>query len=59
MADAEHPIWQSIQYMDHEGMNILREAGEEGAVERWEEYLSRTGVCVVFAFIYLDVQASF
>lgn len=36
------PIWQSIQYMDHEGMDLLRRPAEEGAKEKWEAYLDRT-----------------
>ena len=29
------PIWKSIQYMDHEGMELLRYPTGEGAVEKW------------------------
>ncbi|AFR95390.1 hypothetical protein C343_03487 [Cryptococcus neoformans C23] len=36
------PIWKSIEYMDHEGMDLLRKPGEEGAVEKWHGYLDRT-----------------
>ncbi|WWC65628.1 AmmeMemoRadiSam system protein B [Kwoniella dejecticola CBS 10117] len=36
------PIWKSIQYMDHEGMDLLRRPAETGALERWEAYLART-----------------
>jgi predicted class III extradiol MEMO1 family dioxygenase len=38
------PIWQSIQYMDHEGVDLLRRPGEPGAIAQWEAYLSRTKV---------------
>ena len=38
------PIWQSIQYMDHEGIDLLRRPAEFGAVEKWMAYLARTGV---------------
>jgi len=38
------PIWKSIQYMDHEGMDLLRKPARPGAVEEWEAYLSRTKV---------------
>lgn len=31
--------------MDHEGMDLLREPGGYGAVEKWEAYLARTKVC--------------
>ena len=30
--------------MDHEGMEILRQPAEDGAVERWHTYLDRTKV---------------
>ncbi|WWD04109.1 AmmeMemoRadiSam system protein B [Kwoniella europaea PYCC6329] len=40
--DPNVPIWKSIQYMDHEGMDLLRHPAEEGAVEKWEAYLDRT-----------------
>jgi hypothetical protein len=36
------PIWKSIQYMDHEGMDLLRSPARDGAVEEWESYLART-----------------
>ncbi|KAE8542355.1 AmmeMemoRadiSam system protein B [Cryptococcus gattii VGV] len=36
------PIWKSIEYMDHEGMDLLRKPGEDGAVEKWHGYLERT-----------------
>ncbi|KAI9632951.1 MEMO1 family [Dioszegia hungarica] len=35
-------IWESIQYMDHEGMDLLRRPAGQGAVDAWERYLSRT-----------------
>ncbi|KAL1408294.1 hypothetical protein Q8F55_005100 [Vanrija albida] len=38
----EAPIWKSIQYMDHEGMDLLRTPARKGAVEEWERYLART-----------------
>lgn len=38
------PIWKSIQYMDHEGMDLLRHPATKGAVDAWESYLSRTKV---------------
>jgi hypothetical protein len=38
------PIWQSIQYMDHEGMALLRRPAARGAVNEWERYLARTKV---------------
>nr|ODN91208.1 protein MEMO1 [Cryptococcus depauperatus CBS 7841] len=41
-ANPEFPIWRSIQYMDHEGIEILRKPGERGAVQTWELYLERT-----------------
>lgn len=41
-------IWESIQYMDHEAMDILREPAAKGASEAWEAYLSRTKVCSRF-----------
>ena len=43
-ASAKVPIWQSIQYMDHEGIDILRRPAEDGAVEKWQAYLDRTKV---------------
>ncbi|RSH87910.1 uncharacterized protein EHS24_000428 [Apiotrichum porosum] len=36
------PIWKSIQFMDHEGMDLLRKPARQGAVEEWEAYLART-----------------
>lgn len=38
------PIWKSIQYMDHEAMDILRYPAKKGTVEEWEAYLARTKV---------------
>lgn len=38
------PIWQSIQYLDHQGIDLLRQPAGEGAVEKWEAYLDRTKV---------------
>jgi hypothetical protein len=38
------PIWKSIQYMDHEGMDLLRKPALKGAVDAWESYLGRTKV---------------
>lgn len=38
------PIWKSIQYMDHEGMDLLRKPALKGAVDAWESYLARTKV---------------
>ncbi|KAK4685780.1 MEMO1 family protein, partial [Tremellales sp. Uapishka_1] len=40
--DRPTPIWQSIQYMDHEGMAFLRRPAAVGAKEDWEAYLART-----------------
>ena len=40
----ETPIWQSIQYMDHEAMEILRKGGREGTGKEFRKYLKRTGV---------------
>ncbi|WWC93045.1 AmmeMemoRadiSam system protein B [Kwoniella dendrophila CBS 6074] len=40
--NSEIPIWKSIQYMDHEGMDLLRYPAEFGAAEKWEAYLDRT-----------------
>ena len=37
-------IWESIQYMDHEGMDILREPAANGADKAWSDYLARTKV---------------
>lgn len=42
----ETPIWQSIQYMDHEAMDILRNGGNEGTGKEFRAYLKRTGVSV-------------
>jgi len=39
------PIWQSIQYMDHEGIELLRRPAAFGALEKWEGYLLETKVC--------------
>ncbi|KAL7424910.1 hypothetical protein Q5752_000597 [Cryptotrichosporon argae] len=36
------PIWKSIQYMDHEGIDLLRYPAGEAALEKWEAYLGRT-----------------
>jgi hypothetical protein len=44
VAQKETPIWRSIEYMDHEGMDLLRQPGGYGAVEKWEAYLARTKV---------------
>ncbi|WVW86653.1 AmmeMemoRadiSam system protein B [Kwoniella bestiolae CBS 10118] len=41
-SNRDTPIWKSIQYMDHEGMDLLRHPAEEGAVRRWEAYLWKT-----------------
>ncbi|KAK8849469.1 AmmeMemoRadiSam system protein B [Kwoniella newhampshirensis] len=41
-ANPQVPIWKSIEYMDHEGMELLRRPGEAGAVEKWEAYLDET-----------------
>ncbi|KAJ9103991.1 hypothetical protein QFC21_002454 [Naganishia friedmannii] len=40
----ETPIWQSIQYMDHEAMEILRNGGKEGTGKEFRKYLKRTGL---------------
>jgi hypothetical protein len=44
VAQKDTPIWRSIEYMDHEGMDLLRAPGSFGAVEKWEAYLARTKV---------------
>lgn len=44
VAQKDTPIWRSIEYMDHEGMDLLRTPGSFGAVEKWEAYLARTKV---------------
>jgi hypothetical protein len=44
VAQKETPVWQSIEYMDHEAMDLLREPGGFGAVEKWEAYLAKTKV---------------
>ena len=41
-ASKDVPVWKSIQYMDHEGMDILR--SPVGAKKEWEAYLDRTKV---------------
>ncbi|ORY34949.1 MEMO1 family [Naematelia encephala] len=41
-ADPDTPIWKSIQYMDHEGMDLLRDPAGEGSVEKWLAYLDHT-----------------
>ena len=43
----ETPIWRSIEYMDHEAMDLLRRPGGNGSVEKWEAYLARTRVWAV------------
>jgi len=43
-ATTDSPIWKSIQFMDHEGMDLLRRPAEDGAKEKWEAYLDRTKV---------------
>ena len=43
-ANPSVPIWQSIQYLDHEAIDLLRQPAGFGAVEKWEAYLGRTGV---------------
>jgi predicted class III extradiol MEMO1 family dioxygenase len=48
VSKAETPIWRSIEYMDHEGMDLLRTPGSEGAVEKWEAYLATTKVSACF-----------
>jgi len=35
--------------MDHEGMDLLRTPGSEGAVEKWEAYLATTKVSHLFS----------
>lgn len=35
--------------MDHEGMDLLRYPGENGALAKWEAYLSRTKVSLLLA----------
>jgi hypothetical protein len=44
VAQNDTPIWKSIEYMDHEGMDLLRQPGGFGAVEKWEAYLAKTKV---------------
>ncbi|KAJ9117982.1 hypothetical protein QFC20_000263 [Naganishia adeliensis] len=41
--ELETPIWQSIQYLDHEAMDILRNGGKEGTGKEFRKYLKRTG----------------
>lgn len=41
-SSADVPIWKSIQYMDHEGMDLLRSPAKPGAIDEWEAYLART-----------------
>ncbi|OCF43473.1 hypothetical protein I317_02622 [Kwoniella heveanensis CBS 569] len=41
-ANPDVPIWKSIQFMDHEGMDLLKKPAEFGASEKWEAYLDRT-----------------
>lgn len=43
-AKGKTEIWESIQYMDHEGIELLRRPGEFGAREKWEGYLDETQV---------------
>ena len=38
------PIWKSIQYMDHQGIDLLRHPASDGAVDRWLAYLDATRV---------------
>ncbi len=40
-------IWESIQYMDHEGMDILRKGSKKGTARVFKEYLDRTEVSVL------------
>jgi hypothetical protein len=46
VANKDVPIWKSIEYMDHLGMDLLRRPAEFGAVEKWEGYLEATKVGV-------------
>ena len=39
--------------MDHEGMDLLRTPGSEGAVEKWEAYLATTKVSTCFQGVSL------
>ncbi|ORX37967.1 MEMO1 family [Kockovaella imperatae] len=41
--NSDTPIWRSIQYMDHEGIDILRKPAEQSTAENWHRYLERTG----------------
>ncbi|ODN78410.1 AmmeMemoRadiSam system protein B [Cryptococcus amylolentus CBS 6039] len=41
-ANPDVPIWRSTEYMDHEGMAILRNPAKQGAVDEWHDYLERT-----------------
>ncbi|WRT69452.1 AmmeMemoRadiSam system protein B [Kwoniella shivajii] len=42
VSNPDVPIWKSIQYMDHEGMDLLRYPAEFAALEKWEAYLDET-----------------
>ncbi|KAJ9107058.1 hypothetical protein QFC19_002928 [Naganishia cerealis] len=53
----ETPIWQSIQYMDHEAMDILRNGGKEGTGKEFRKYLRRTGVRIACRAEYLGQTA--
>ncbi len=53
--DSDRPkIWESIQAMDHEAMEVLKDAGEEGCVKRFREYLERTEVRLFLGFNFWD-----
>lgn len=43
-SDLPVPIWESIQAMDHEAIDILRHGGQEGCGKEFKKYLSRTRV---------------
>lgn len=57
LRDPETPIWKSIQYLDHEGIEILRQPAKEGCINEWEGYLSRTGVSSSELSIFLAGRA--
>lgn len=55
-SNPQTPIWRSIEFMDHEGMDLLRRPGGFGAVEKWEAYLARTKVGTSFYTRLLEVR---
>jgi hypothetical protein len=43
-ARGEAPIWHSIQYLDHQALDILRRPAAPNADQLWQGYLERTKV---------------